>query len=300
MSHNHAHDHAPNGDLRIAFLLNLSFTLLEIVGGLLINSVAILSDALHDFGDSLSLALAWYLQRVSEQGSDGRYSYGYRRFSLLAALINAIVLVGGSLFILTEAVPRLLDPESFNAPGMIAFAVVGVAINGFAAYRLRGSKTANVQVVSWHLLEDVLGWVAVLIVGIVSLFVDLPILDPILSILITLYVLVNVLNRLRQSVRLFLQAVPENIDLPAIEQSLRDIEGVRSIHHTHIWSLDGERHVFTAHLVVDDAATSDAVIRIRQAGQRVVENLNLEHVTIAVEYEREACEMRQQHPEQHG
>jgi cobalt-zinc-cadmium efflux system protein len=232
LAHDHAHE--AHGDLRTAFLLNLSFTLLEVVGGVLTNSVAIVSDALHDLGDSISLGLAWYLQRVSARSSDVRYSYGYRRFSLLGALINAIILIAGSLFVLSEAIPRLTDPQPFEAAGMIVFALFGVGVNGFAAYRLRGSGSANVQVVGLHLLEDVLGWIAVLIVGLVSLFADLPILDPILSILITGYMLVKVVGRLRHSVRVFLQAVPEGVDMGAIEQRLLAIPGVKSTHHAHL------------------------------------------------------------------
>lgn len=290
MAHDHAHE--AHGDLRTAFLLNLSFTLLEVVGGVLTNSVAIVSDALHDLGDSISLGLAWYLQRVSARSSDVRYSYGYRRFSLLGALINAIILIAGSLFVLSEAIPRLTDPQPFEAAGMIVFALFGVGVNGFAAYRLRGSGSANVQVVGLHLLEDVLGWIAVLIVGLVSLFADLPILDPILSILITGYMLVKVVGRLRHSVRVFLQAVPEGVDMAAIEQRLLAIPGVKSTHHTHIWSLDGEHHVFTTHLVVDDAASKEEVMRIRQDSQQAIHDLHVEHFTIAVEYESEECAMR--------
>jgi cobalt-zinc-cadmium efflux system protein len=290
LAHDHAHE--AHGDLRTAFLLNLSFTLLEVVGGVLTNSVAIVSDALHDLGDSISLGLAWYLQRVSARSSDVRYSYGYRRFSLLGALINAIILIAGSLFVLSEAIPRLTDPQPFEAAGMIVFALFGVGVNGFAAYRLRGSGSANVQVVGLHLLEDVLGWIAVLIVGMVSLFADLPILDPILSILITGYMLVKVVGRLRHSVRVFLQAVPEGVDMGAIEQRLLAIPGVKSTHHTHIWSLDGEHHVFTTHLVVDDAASKEEVMRIRQDSQQAIHDLHVEHFTIAVEYESEECAMR--------
>lgn len=287
-----AHQSHNIGDLRLAFLLNLGFAILEIIGGFLINSVAILSDAVHDFGDSLSLGLAWLLQSFSNKESDTQFSYGYRRFSLLGALINAIVLTASSLFILSEAVQRLMEPESFSAPGMIAFAIVGVAVNGFAAYRLHDDKSSNAQVIGLHLLEDVLGWVAVLIVGVISLFVDLPILDPILSILITAYILYHVISRLWQAGRLFLQGVPEAINLDEIHTQLSNIEGVQGVHHAHVWSLDGEHNVFTAHLVVENTASTDDVIRVRQAGYDALDDLNVEHITIAVEYEREHCPMR--------
>ncbi len=287
--HDHSHHYQNRDNLKIAFFINLGFTLFEIVGGLAINSVAILSDALHDLGDSFSLGLAWFLEGYADKASDQKYTYGYRRFSLLGALINAVILVGGSLFILSETIPRLLDPQAFNTQGMIFLAVIGVAVNGIAALRLRNTESTNTQVIGWHLIEDVLGWVVVLIVGVVSLFVDLPILDPILSILITLYVLWNVIGRLKSAVELFLQAVPKNIDLAEIQNRILQIDGVQSIHHMHIWSLDGERNVFSTHLVVDSELAREAALKIKQASRAALADLNLEHTTIELEYEGEDC-----------
>ena len=292
-SHSHTHSHSNTGDIRLAFFLNLGFTLFEIAGGVAINSVAILSDALHDLGDSFSLGLGWYLEGYSEKASDQKYSYGYRRFSLLGAFMNALILVGGSLLILSQTIPRLADPEPFSAPGMIVFALIGVAVNGFAALRLRGSASANAQMIGWHLLEDVLGWAAVLVVGIVSLFVNLPILDPILSVLITLYVLFNVLRNLKNAAELFLQAVPSDINADAVMSRLLAIEGVKSAHHLHIWSLDGEHNVFTTHLVIDENASKEDMIRIKAAGRDAVRDMDVEHITIEVEYENEDCTMKE-------
>lgn len=293
MSHSHHHDDV--GDLRLAFFLNVGFAILEVFGGLLINSIAILSDALHDLGDSISLGLAWFLSGYSRKASDRRYSYGYRRFSLLGALINSIILIGGSLFVLSEAIPRLQQPEAFDAPGMILFAIVGVVANGIAVLRLRGSQQLNTQVIGWHLIEDVLGWFVVLIVGVVSLFVDAPILDPILSILITLYILAHALDNLRKSLALFLQAAPQGIDLAEIEGRLRDIDGVQSTHHTHVWSLDGEHNVLTTHLVVREDAGKDDLIRIKRSVREAVEDLSLEHLTIELEYSDEDCSQEAAH-----
>ncbi len=259
----------------------------------MINSVAILSDALHDLGDSFSLGLAWFLANYAEKGSDEKYSYGYRRFSLLGGLINALILLGGSLLILSEAIPRLRDPESFSAPGMIAFALVGIAVNGLAALRLRGSATPNARVIGLHLLEDVLGWAAVLIVGLLSLVVDWPILDPILSILITAFVLVNVLSRLKEVAELFLQAVPDHTSLRAIRSRLEAIAGVQSAHHVHLWSLDGEHHVLTAHLVVAADADLGSVLQIKCESRKQIEALGeqIEHVTLEIEYSDDDCSM---------
>lgn len=289
--HHHDHDHEDSRDLAIAFFLNLAFVLIEVVGGLLTNSIAILSDALHDLGDSFSLGLSWLLNRYAEREGDDRFSYGYRRFSLLGALINTLILVAGSVYILIEAIPRLLNPEVVHAPGMLLLALIGITVNGLAAYRLRGKQSYNVRAVALHLMEDVLGWVAILIVSIILLFVDLPILDPILSLLITAYILYNALRMVRSTASLFMQAVPEDVDIKQLEERIVGVRGVQSTHHTHAWSLDGERHVLTTHVVVDDRADKDEVVRIKCDIRELIQGTDFVHVTVEVEYEDESCSM---------
>lgn len=279
--------------IRQAFYLNLVFTLFELVGGVMTNSVAILSDAVHDLGDSLSLGLAWYLANYSEKKGDIKYSYGYRRFSLLGALANAVILLTGSLFVLSEAVPRLLRPEHPRAEGMVLLAIVGIVINGWAALLVRGGKTLNARVVTWHLLEDVLGWAAILAVSVVLLFKDLPVLDPLLSILITSFVLYNVLKNLKKTMEFFLQSVPGGIDVVEIEKNLLGIGMVKAIHHTHVWTLDGEHNIFTTHLVVDSGATKEDVLRIRNKVEEMLEDMNFEHTTVEIGYENQYCRMKE-------
>ncbi len=273
----------------MAFFLNLGFTILEIIGGLWTNSMAILADALHDLGDSFALGLSWYLDRYSKREKDARFSYGYQRFSLLGAVINTIVLVVGGFFVLSEAIPRLMAPEHSNAQGMFAFAVLGIVINGAAFLRLRGNKTLNAQVIGWHLLEDVLGWVAVLIVSSILMVKDIHILDPILSILITLYVVYNVLINLKKTLAVFLQGVPDDVDVEAIERQLLSVPGVTSAHHTHVWSLDGEKHVLTTHVVVAEGTTIEETIEIKCRIKELIHEINLEHTTIEIEFSEDDC-----------
>lgn len=291
MSHPHRRDAA--GSIRTAFFLNLGFTLVEIAGGILTNSLAILSDALHDLGDSFSIGLSWYLEKKAGQGGNPDYSYGLRRLSLLAALINAVVLVTGSLLILALAVPRLLQPQAANAAGMLGLALLGIAVNGIAVLRLRAGRTLNEKVLTWHLLEDVLGWVAVLIVSIALLITDLYILDPLLSILITLYVLYNVARHLGKTLTIFLQGVPADVNLVALEKALAGIPGVRSVHRTHAWSLDGEHHVFSTHLVVPAEASKAEILAVKAQALRLMREADLAHSTIEIEYEDETCRMRE-------
>ena len=167
---------------------------------------------------------------------------------------------------------------------MVILAILGVAVNGFAAFRLRGSRSLNAQTVAWHLLEDVLGWIAILVVGVVLTFVDLPVLDPILSILLTLYILYHVVGNLRKTLRIFLQAAPEEIDITGLVQQLVSIEGVKSEHHTHVWSLDGEHHVLTTHLVVDETIDRAQARNIKQQARSLVAQSNFEHVTVELEF----------------
>lgn len=289
MAHDH-HQHNPEGkNLKLAFLLNLGFTIFEIFGGFYVNSVAIISDAVHDLGDSLSLGTAWYLQKKSKKGRDSKFSFGYKRFSLLGALINSIVLIAGSIFVVSQAVGRIIEPESSDAAGMVVFAVVGVLVNGFAAYKLSSGKSMNEKVISWHLMEDVLGWVAVLVVAVVLLFWDNPYLDPVLSILITAYILWNVVKRLKETLFIFLQGVPVDIDMEEVETRILAIENVASLHHVHVWSLEGEHHVFTAHVKLRNINYFQQLLEVKGAVKNVLKDYPFNHYTIETELDEESC-----------
>ncbi|MDN3689345.1 cation diffusion facilitator family transporter [Cyclobacterium jeungdonense] len=290
-----AHSHEVTGstkNLKIAFFINVGFTCLEIVGGFITNSIAIISDALHDLGDSLSLGLAWYLEKkASREGPTNKFSFGYARFRLLGALVNALVLIGGSVYIVMEAVGRFQNPEPVKSLWMMGIAVIGVAANGYAAWRTRGAKSLNEKVISWHLLEDVLGWLAVLIVSIILQFKDWYFLDPALSIGITLVILNGVGRRLWDTLYLLLQGVPENIDLEEIRSKLREVKHVQSVHHTHIWSLDGEHHVLTTHLVLENISEYGKVDQVRQHALEALKEYDFHHHTIQVELDQKTCKL---------
>ena len=289
MGHHHNHGGAKK-NLKLAFFINLGFTVLEIIGGFLTNSVAIMSDALHDLGDSLSLGLAWYIENKAEkEGATEEFSFGYARFRLLGALINSVVLIGGSIYIIYEAITRFQNPEVVDSTYMIGFAVLGVLANGYAAWRVSGGKSLNEKVVSWHLLEDVLGWVAVLIVAIILQFKDWYILDPALSLAITLYILWGVGGRLKDTLYLMLQGVPENINLQEVKKKLEQVPHVSSTHHTHVWSLDGQHHVLTAHLVLEKISRFEQVDEVRQQAIQAVEEWDFSHHTIQLELDKEKC-----------
>ncbi|MDR0725414.1 MAG: cation diffusion facilitator family transporter [Prevotellaceae bacterium] len=285
--HVHVHD---SSNIGIAFFLNLVFSIIEIVGGYFTNSVAILSDALHDLGDSFSLALAWYFQKLSKKKRDSEYSYGYRRFSLLGALINSVVLLIGSIFVIIESVNRLVSPENADAKGMFLLAVFGILINGAAMLKLRKNNSLNERTVSLHLMEDVLGWVAVLVASAVMLFVDIPILDPILSLGIACYILFNIYNNLRDTLRVILQGVPENIDAGELEKSLSNVEGIESVHDLHLWTMDGEYNISSVHIVVETGRNSSGITEIKNQVKQLMKQFNIQHSTVEIEQGEENCE----------
>jgi len=288
-NHNHAHHPEATKNIQTAFFLNLFFTVVEIVGGFLTNSVAILSNAIHDLGDCLSLGLALYFQKLAKKGSDTSYSYGYKRFSLLGAVINSIVLVTGSILILTVAIPRILQPETTKTEGMLLFAVLGVLVNGAAVFRLKKGDSVNEKVVKLHLLEDVLGWLAVLVGTIVMRFFDVPVLDPIMSVAIACFVLYNVFKNMRQSLRVILQGIPLEVDITDISQHLEKFEGVENVHDLHVWSVDGNYNVLTVHVVLNNSTEMEKLAALKAQIRDSLRAKGIEHATIEFETTDERC-----------
>lgn len=289
MAHNHDHG---TKNLGLAFFLNVSFTIIEIIGGLLTNSVAILSDALHDLGDSLSLGISWYLGIRSRKKANHKFTFGYERLSVLGALINSVILIVGSVFVVIEAVKRLYTPEVSDAQGMFYLAIAGVIVNGFAAYKVSSGKSLNEKVIHWHLLEDVFGWVAVLIVSIVLLFRDVPWLDPALSIILTLFILYHVVKRLKETLYVFLQRTPDDVNLGEIKTKILATPNVASMHHTHLWSLDGEHHVFSTHLKLKNISSLKEISQLKiEIKEMLRSEYEFSHYTIETELEDEDCDI---------
>jgi cobalt-zinc-cadmium efflux system protein len=296
MTHDeHSHSRPQSGNLGLAFLLNVSFTALEIVGGLWTNSIAIVSDALHDLGDSFSLGFAWYVERLSRQQADEKFTYGYRRFSTLGALVTSVVLMAGLGYILWQAVGRLGSPEEVNAPGMLGLAVVGILFNGYAAWRLHGGSSLNERVASWHLLEDTLGWAAVLVGSAIMMAWEAPIIDPILSLLIALFVLWNVFRNLKKVALVFLQSAPQGFDAGAFGRELASWPGVAGVHSTNTWTLDGESHVFSTHLVLAAGSDRGQIMAAKRRVHELLRGQDFVHITVDVELEGEACAAEADH-----
>lgn len=291
MAHTHDHHHHAVSNIKVAFFLNLSFTIIEIIGGIYTNSLAILSDAVHDLGDSLSLGLSWYFEKLSKKGRSKTFSYGYKRFSLLGAIINSIVLTVGSIFILSMAIPQLINPEDTDAHGMLLLAILGILVNGAAVFKMRKGDSLNEKVVSLHLLEDVLGWVAVLIGSIVMMYTDAPIIDPLLSVLISLYVLYNVYKNLRKSLLVVLQGIPDEVSIDAIREKLKEIKAITSIHDCHVWSMDGKYNILTIHFVLDRDCKLSEQAELKGQIRKILKSESINHITIEFENQEENCEL---------
>jgi cobalt-zinc-cadmium efflux system protein len=287
--HNHHHEHRETENIRAAFTLNLIFAFIELIGGIFINSMAVVSNALHDMGDALSLGLSWYFSVVSRKDKTPAFSYGYRRFSLLAALINGLVLFVGSGLILYHSLPRIFQPEQASSTGMFVFAVMGVCVNGFAAYRLNGGGTMNERMMMLHLLEDVLGWTAVLIASIVMHFGNIPQLDPILAVLITMFIIWNAVKNLKTTMMIFMQGVPDKIDLADLEKKLTELEGVKGIHDLHVWTLDGEHNIASLHVVVEKPLAVEEMVLVKNKIREITSGFQIDHATIEVECGEQDC-----------
>lgn len=286
----HHHEHTAEKNIKVAFWLNTLFSLIEIAGGIFTNSLAILSNAFHDLGDAVALGLALYFQRVSAKKRDDIYTYGYKRYSLAGAVVSGIILFSGSLIIIIEAIPRLFNPEHINARGMLLLAVIGILINGFAALRLSGGHSHNQKIISLHLLEDVLGWTAVLVASIVVHFFNIPIIDPLLSLGITIFILIRLFRNMKQVFGIFMQAIPGVVNTGELEHEILKIEGVAGVHDLHFWTLDGEYNVASLHIAVHEKTDLKATESLRCEIRKLLKDKGYNHATIEIELAGKQCE----------
>lgn len=269
--------------LKIAFWLNISFACLELVGGYWIGSLAILSDAFHDFGDSISLGLAWFFQRLSNKKSDGQYTFGYARFSTLGALINSVILIAGSAFLIYNSLTSLQDHALPLTGWMIAISVLGIIVNGIAFKTLHAGTSLNEKTAALHLFEDVLGWVAVLAGAIVMYFTAWAWIDPALSLLIAGWIGFNAVRQLNKTSRVFLQSVPKDIDFNEVIKLLESDPRVEEVHNVRIWSLDGEENVLSLHVVLNFDAHLTEVEVIRKELKSMLSDRGLNDTTLQFE-----------------
>ena len=273
-----------------AFLLNLAFSVFEFFGGIFTNSVAIISDSVHDMGDAASIGFSYYLEKKSKKQPDKTYTYGYLRYSVMGSLVTVVILLVGSVLVVINAVNRLLNPQEIHYNGMILFAVVGVIVNFLAAFFTRHGESMNQKAVSLHMLEDVLGWAVVLIGGVVMRFTDLQWIDPVLSIGVAVYIFSHAFSHLKEVAELFLMKIPHGMDVDEITHHVKEVEGVLDVHHMHIWSIDGNSHYATMHLVTEGDGAA-----VKKAVKEELREHGIVHATLEVETEGEQCEEKHCH-----
>lgn len=271
-------------NILIAFILNLSFSVFEFIGGAFCGSVAIVSDAVHDLGDAVSIGLAYFLERKSKKSPDDVYTYGYTRYSVIGGVITTSILIFGSLAVIYNAVMRIISPVEINYNGMIAFALVGAAVNLLAAFFTREGDSVNQKAVNLHMLEDVLGWAVVLVGAVIMRFTDIRIIDPLMSLGVAVFIFVNAVKTLKKALDLFLEKAPSDLSVSEIKEHLLNIEGVADAHHIHLWSMDGINNYATLHIVTDEEPE-----RIKNLVREEFAEHGIAHVTVEIEGCDEHC-----------
>ena len=271
-------------NILIAFLLNITFSIFELIGGALTGSIAILTDSLHDIGDALSIGISYILEKKSKKKADSKHTYGYIRYSVAGSLITLVILLLGSAFVIYESIKRLFNPVTINYDGMIIFAIFGVIVNLVATLVTRKGDSLNQKSVNIHMLEDVLGWIVVLIGSILMKFTDITYIDSILSIIVALFILINCAIQFKRIVDIFLEVTPNNVDIEELQKHLLKIEGVKDIHHIHIRSIDGFNNFATLHVVVDKYDP-----KIKDKVKEELAEHNIAHSTVEEELVDEDC-----------
>lgn len=271
-------------NILIAFILNLSFSVFEIIGGFFTGSVAIISDAIHDLGDAASIGISYFLEKKSKKQPDNTYTYGYTRYSVLGSVITTVILLVGSILVIINAVKRLINPVNINYNGMIIFAVVGASINFIAAYFTKDGDSLNQKAVNLHMLEDVLGWIVVLIGAIIMRFTDISVIDSLMSMGVAIFILINASKNLKEVLDLFLEKTPNNISIDEIKNHICQIDGVIDAHHIHVWSMDGHHNYATMHIVADENSHT-----IKDKIREELKEHGIGHATLEIESKDEHC-----------
>ena len=272
-------------NILIAFLLNMSFSIFELIGGIFTNSVAIISDAIHDFGDAVSIGVSYFLEKKSKKKPDKYYTYGYTRFSVLGATITNTILIIGSFLVILNAIERIINPVEINYNGMIIFAIFGVIVNFIAAYFTKEGDSLNQKAVNLHMLEDVLGWVVVLIGAVVIKFTNINLIDALMSIAVAIFISIHALKGFKVVIDLFLEKIPNGIEIDELKNHLLKIENVEDVHHIHIWSMDGVNNYATMHIVTDSNDTKKLKNEIKEE----LKEHGINHTTIEIEEKGNEC-----------
>lgn len=275
-----------HNNILIAFLLNIFFSIIEFFGGLLTNSISIISDSIHDFGDALSIGISYILEKVSKKKPDNIYTFGYMRYSILGAIITNTILIVGSIFVIINGIRRIFNPVTINYDGMFIIAILGVIINFLAAYFTKDSHNHNEKSINLHMLEDVFSWVIVLVGSIIIKYTKFYIIDSILSIGLAIFIFISTINNYKEILDIFLEKIPNNINIEKLKEYILKIDKVIDIHHIHIWTIDGINNYLTMHVVTD----SKDLIKLKKEIKSILKEKNISHVTLEIEDKLDNCD----------
>ena len=288
----------------VAFFLNLSYSIVEFIAGGIFGSSAVLADSVHDLGDAIAIGISALLETISNREEDRQYTLGYKRFSLLGALMTAVILITGSILVILENTTKLFNPQPVNDEGILWLGIIAVSINLLASLVVRKGKTKNESILSLHFLEDTLGWIAVILMAIILRFTDWYILDPLLSLVISIFILTKAIPRFWSALKIFLDAVPEGVETGDLEKDLEDLINVKSVNQLSIWSMDGLENNAIVHLCLEDW---EQMMETKNQVRQLLEERGIQNITIEVDasqsnhaqHKRRVTALEQPHGHQH-
>jgi len=269
----------------IAFFLNLSYAIVEFIAGGIFGSSAVLADSVHDLGDAIAIGISALLETISNREEDRHYTLGYKRFSLLGALVTAVILITGSILVILENIAKIFHPQSVNDEGIFWLGIIAITINVLASLVIRKGQTKNESILSLHFLEDTLGWVAVILMAIVLRFTDWYILDPLLSIAISFFVLSKALPRFWSTLKIFLDAVPEGVDIQKIKTDLAELDHVASINQLNLWTMDGLEKNAIVHVCLKEMEHMETC---KESIRIFLKDCGFQNITIEVDVDLES------------
>ena len=288
----------------VAFFLNLSYAIVEFIAGGIFGSSAVLADSVHDLGDAIAIGISAFLETISNREEDRQYTLGYKRFSLLGALVTAVILITGSILVILENITKLFNPQPVNDEGILWLGIIAVSINLLASLVVRKGKTKNESILSLHFLEDTLGWLAVILMAIILKFTDWYILDPLLSLVISIFILTKAILRFWSALKIFLDAVPEGVETGDLEKDLEALINVKSVNQLSIWSMDGLENNAIIHLCLEDW---EQMLETKNQVRQLLEERGIQNITIEVDasqsnhaqHKRRVTALEQPHGHQH-
>ena len=264
----------------LAFLLNLSFAIVEFIAGGIFGSSAVLADSVHDFGDAIAIGISAFLESISNRKEDSHYTLGYKRFSLLGAMVTAVILMTGSGMVILENVSKLFHPQPVNEEGLLWLGIIAISVNVLASLVIRKGQTKNESILSLHFLEDTLGWLAVILMAIVLRYTDWYILDPLLSLAISLFILSKAIPRFWSTLRIFLDAVPEGVNIQKIKADLAELDHVASINQLNLWTMDGLEKNAIVHVCLEHVKHMEVC---KESIRTLLKERGFQNVTIEVD-----------------